>query len=107
MTDIWTQIKKIEDLLDQNSIDSITYAALEARLTIELLCYERLKISYGYISFADLRGWKPKDVVEQVAKEANDLAAAGIKLSISTTPVNQAEPPRSVSEFEALEYVPI
>lgn len=107
MADTRTQIKKIEDLLDQNSIDSITYAALEARLAIEVLCYERLKMSYGYISFADLRGWKPKDVVEQVAKEANDLAAAGIKLSISTTPVNQAEPPRSVSEFEALEYVPI
>jgi len=106
MINIGKQIKKIEDLLDLNSIDSITYAALEARLTIEMVCYERLKISYGYTSYADLRGWQPKAVVEQVVKEANDLAAADFKLSISTTPVNHAEPPQSVSEFEALEYVP-
>ena len=68
MLDVRKKLKKIEDLLNQNSIDAVSYAALEARLAIEILGYERLKISFGYISFADLRGWKPKDVVEQVAK---------------------------------------
>lgn len=104
MLDVRKQIKKIEDLLDQNSIGPITYAALEARLAIEMVCYERLRISYGCISYADLRRWQPKAIVEQVVKEANDLAAANVKLSISKTPVNQADPPRSVGDYEALEY---
>jgi hypothetical protein len=50
---------RIKALLADGSDSSLTYAALEARLAIERICYERLKISHDYISADDLRTWKP------------------------------------------------
>lgn len=62
-------------------------------------------ISYGYTSYSDLRGWQPKQVVQQVAKEANELAATSLTVSVSKTPVDPNNPPRSAADFESFEYV--
>lgn len=105
MKDINKRIATIESLVEEDSVSSLTYAALECRITLELICYERLMISYGYTSYSDLRGWQPKQVVQQVAQEANELAATSLTLSVSKTPVDPNNPPRSADDFESFEYV--
>ena len=55
MKDIGSRIEKIEALLEEGAVSSLTYAALESRFTIELICYERLMTAYGYTSYSDLR----------------------------------------------------
>lgn len=107
MKSIETRIKIIEELLEEGSLTNLTYAALECRFTIELICYERLMVAYGYTSYSDLRRWQPKDIVQQVVQEANDLAAATFTFSISKTPVDPNNPPMSASDYEKLEYVDV
>lgn len=107
MKDIGSRIEKIEVLLDEGSISSLTYAALESRLTIELICYERLMTAYGYTSYSDLRRWQPKDIVQQVVQEANELAATTLKFSVSNTPIDPTNPPQSVADYENFEYVEV
>ncbi|SDG58485.1 hypothetical protein SAMN05216571_1222 [Onishia taeanensis] len=107
MKDIRPRIEKIEELLDEGSISSLTYAALECRFTIELICYERLRIAYGDTSYSDLRKWQPKDVVQQVIQEANELAATPLKLSVSNTPIDPDNPPQSVGDYENFEYIEV
>ena len=107
MKDIGSRIEKIEALLEEGAVSSLTYAALESRFTIELICYERLMTAYGYTSYSDLRKWQPKDVVQQVVQEANELAATSLKFSISATPVDPNNPPQSVTDYENFEYVEV
>lgn len=107
MKDIRSQIERIQALLEDGSVSSLTYAALESRFTIEIICYERLMTSYGYTSYSDLRKWQPKDVVQQVVREANELAATTLKFSMSATPLNPTNLPESVADYENLEYIEI
>lgn len=83
MIDIAQRIDVIKALLQEGTDASLTYAALESRLTIEQVCYERLKMSYGHISYDDLAKWQPRHVVMQVVEEANELAGSGFVLSMS------------------------
>jgi hypothetical protein len=57
MIDLRRIIPTIEKLLAEETPQSITYAALECRLAIEKVCYERLKVVHDYIAHEDLRGW--------------------------------------------------
>ncbi|WP_237721954.1 hypothetical protein, partial [Vibrio parahaemolyticus] len=45
--DLSKKVVEIEKLLEEGSDASITYAALECRLTIEYICYERFKQFYS------------------------------------------------------------
>lgn len=54
MIDIKPAIDRIEKLLSENSIAGVTYAALEARLTIERICYDRLRQCHDYNPHEDL-----------------------------------------------------
>lgn len=105
MFDIAQRISVIRSLLEVNSQAALTYAALECRLTIEQVCYDRLKISYGHISYEDLKRWQPRDVVRQVEEDANELAASGFTLSMSTTPVDSNLDGLTQKQYEALEYI--
>jgi hypothetical protein len=69
MTDIKSIIATIEALLAQGTPQAITYAALECRLAIEKVCYDRLKIAHDYISHHDLRRWQPQHVVQTLIAE--------------------------------------
>lgn len=107
MIDISKRIEIVQALLSQGDAQALTYAALECRLTIELICYERLVISYDKLSHDELRRWQPKDVVEQVVEDANELADKGFTISISKTPISDTSKPTTQSEFENLAYVKI
>ncbi|WP_028867247.1 hypothetical protein [Psychromonas arctica] len=106
MLDITKRIKFIEFLLLENTVESLTYAALEGRLTIEYLCYKRFKLSYSYISAEDLKNWQPKHVVKQISEEINENINKGFTLSISTESLS-GKLPANKEEFESVNYTPI
>lgn len=88
-------IETVEGLLAQSSAQATTYAALECRLAIEKVCYERLKIAHDYIAHDDLRRWQPRDVVETLIAEVDGRIDSGFTLSISREPCAQgsSKPP--------------
>jgi len=80
-------IEKINTLVSQGTPDSLTYAALECRLAIEMVCYERLKTAHPYISHRDLAKWTPGRVVTQLVAEVDPYIASTRTFSISREPV--------------------
>jgi hypothetical protein len=107
MIDIKKRIATIEALLAEGSAPSLTYAAMECRLTIEVICYERFVHSQEYISASDLKNWQPKAVVKQVSEEANELIDKGFELHISTTPIQKGAEPKTKEDYESFEFVKI
>ncbi len=67
---------KIKRLLNEGTSQSLTHAALECRLAIERVCYEKLTIVHDYISHDDLKRWQPRYVVETIVQEVNEDAAS-------------------------------
>ncbi len=64
-------IARVQALLGEDTEQSVTYAALEARLAIEKVCYDRLRQRHDYISHADLRGWNPGYIVNTLMAEVD------------------------------------
>jgi hypothetical protein len=106
LLDISKRIKVIQSLLEEDTSESLTYAALEARLTIEYLCYERFKLCYSYLSVRDLKNWQPKHVVQQVSEEISEIITKGLSWSISTEPLSE-KLPLSIEDYESLKYTKI
>jgi hypothetical protein len=77
---------KIRAHLSAGDAMSLTYAALEARLALERVCYERLRISHKYISRNDLRTWKPQHVVRTVMDLVDPAIASEWVLQIGSEP---------------------
>jgi hypothetical protein len=94
-------------LLAEDNAPSLTYAALECRLTIEIICYERLLHSHDYISPSDLKGWQPSNLVRQVSEEANELIDQGFELHISDAPVQEGAEPKTKEDYESFNYVKV
>jgi len=84
-------------------VHSLSYAALECRLTIEMICYERLIVSYNYLSYDDLKKWQPKDVVKQVIEDISALADKELTLCVAQIPSDK-KPPETIEEYQRLEY---
>lgn len=99
-------IDSVNILLQQETQESLTYAALECRLALEMVCYERLRTSYDYISYKELRRWQPRYVIESLIAEANETAATDFTLSISTEPVDSDADP-SAADFQRFDYVEV
>lgn len=91
----------------QNTDASLTYAALECRLAIERICYERLRLAHDYISHDDLKKWQPRDIVNILIREVDDKTAETLTLSVAKEPVpkNSAKP--TLEDYQAMEFLPI
>lgn len=100
-------ISKIEELVKEDTEASITYAALECRLAIERICYERLRLAHDYISHDDLKKWQPRDIVRVLIQEVDSRAAETFTMSISTSPRPKGAPEPTLEEYQAMEFVPI
>lgn len=103
MLDISKRLNLIIKLLEEDTVQSLTFAALECRLTLEYLCYERFKLSYSYLSIDDLNGWQPKHVVKQVSQDIDENITKEFRLSISKQSVD-GKLPKTREEFESIEY---
>jgi hypothetical protein len=87
-------IERIDALLAEDTEASVTYAALEARLTLERVCYDRLKHAHEYISHAELKRWQPSAVVKQLIQDVDKHAADTMTLMMSKSPaVPGVQPP--------------
>lgn len=103
MLDISKRIAVIDSLVKENTAQSLTYAALECRLTLEYLCYERFKLSYSYLSSDDLKNWQPKHVVKQISEEIDENITKNFTLSIHKKNLGD-KPPETREDYESLEY---
>lgn len=103
MLNVQARIELIENLYKSPIEKNLTYAALECRLTIEYLCYERFRLLNPYLGEKDLNNWTPAKVVEQVSKEIDDQFTRELKISISPdVPSSDGKP--TVADFEALDF---
>ncbi|MBY8197363.1 hypothetical protein KW533_10680 [Vibrio fluvialis] len=103
MVDIQERIKIINGYIEQDTLPSLMLAALESRLTIEAICYDRFKQNHAYLSEKDLKDWKPKRVVEQVSNEVTPLANDEFTLSFAIGDPNQP-PPKTKEDFEKQDF---
>jgi hypothetical protein len=61
---ISTHLDRAKRLIEAGDEQSLVYAALELRLGLELVCYEKLRLRLNYVSSEDIRDWRPKQVLE-------------------------------------------
>jgi len=107
MINLDSSIAQIELLLEQNTESSLTYAALECRLAIERICYERLRLAHDYISHDDLKKWQPRDIVNVLIQEVDDKTAETFTLSIAKEPIPENSSPPTLEDYQAMEFLPI
>jgi len=86
-------IQRIKALLEEDTEASVTYAALEARLALEKVCYDRLRQRHDYISHDQLRKWQPGAVVNTLIKEVDEHLGETMTLSIGTNPAQAGVKP--------------
>lgn len=86
MIDLEPTIKRINVLLAEGTDQSVTYAALEARLALERVCYDRLQQHHDYISHAQLRKWQPAAVINTLIADVDEHAAVTRTFSVSKGP---------------------
>lgn len=79
-------IDRIHALLAEDTEASVTYAALEARLAIEKVVYDRLRQRHDYISHEQLKAWTPGNVVQRLLLDVDDNMTRGFVLSMSRKP---------------------
>ena len=84
-------VTRVKALLDEDTDASVTYAALEARLALEKVVYDRLRQRYDYISHADLRGWNPNYVITTIMTEVDPNVTETLTLAIGKHPGSKPE----------------
>jgi len=85
-------IERIKALLSEDTDASVTYAALEARLALEKVVYDRLRQRHDYISHEELRKWQPGAVVTTLMQEVDPHIADGMTLSIGSPASDGVKP---------------
>lgn len=86
MIDVKSIILRINSLLNEDTAQSVTYAALESRLALEKVCYDRLRQRHDYISHAQLRKWQPGAVVKTLMAEVDPFVTETVTLYIGKNP---------------------
>jgi len=86
MIDLQPSTDRIKLLLDENTEASVIYAALEARLALEKVCYERLRQAHDYISHAQLLRWQPGGVVKTLMNDVDKHVTDTLTLFVSKEP---------------------
>lgn len=92
-------IDRIKALLAEGTDATVTYAALEARLALEKVCYDRLRQRHDYISHAQLRKWQPGAVVNKLMADVDQHVTVTRTLSISKNPAMPGVSPKEEKEW--------
>jgi len=101
MIDIHDAIDTIKQHLADGSDRALTYAALECRLAIERICYDRLAQAHDYISHGEVRRWQPHNVIKLIEEDVDPHVTSTYTLSISTEPVVEGD------DLTKKDYVPV
>lgn len=107
MTWLKAHIEAIEGLLAMGTPESLTFAALRARLALEEVCYQRLRNAHDYISPDDLKRWQPRDVVRTLIQEVDPNVASDLAISMCPVPVPDHADDLSRAEYEAMDFVEV
>jgi len=95
-------IDTIKRHLEDGSDRALTYAALECRLVIERICYDRLARAHEYISHDEARRrWQPRHLITFMEDDVDPLVSSTYTVSISTEPVVEGE------NLAEKDYVPV
>lgn len=89
-------IDRIMALLAEDTDASVTYAALEARLALERVCYDRLRQRHDYISHEQLkyiRRWQPGAVVTTLMEQVDPHVADTLTMQIGKSPAGSGVKP--------------
>lgn len=101
MIELRDTIDAIKGHLTEGSSRAITYAALECRLAIERICYDRLARAHDYISAEEVRRWQPHHVIKLLTEDVDPHVASTYTLSIGRRPVVEGE------DLTKIDYVPV
>lgn len=82
-------IDRIKALLEQDTEASLTYAALECRLALEKVVYDRLRQRHAYISHEQLRRWQPGAVINTLISDVDAHLTDTMTLSIGKNPARE------------------
>jgi len=104
MIDLKRKICKITTLLESEDPHQLRYAALECRLAIEEICYERLRLAHKYIPIEKIRSWQPPKLLRFLFEEVEPSLLGGSKLSISKEPTDGLKE-LSREDYEGMEWV--
>jgi hypothetical protein len=85
MIDLSSNIERIKSLLEQNTPQSVVYAALEARLALEKICYDRLRQRHDYISNSDLKKWQPHYIVNTLLAEVDPYVGQTMSMWVANS----------------------
>lgn len=100
-------ITTIEALLECGRDPELTYAALECRLALERICYDRLQVAHDYISHAEIRRWQPKHVMNILIEDVNPNAANQLTLCISRDSLKPEKLATLAEESDNLTWIPV
>lgn len=95
-------IATIKSHLAEGSSRALTYAALECRLAIERISYNRLARAHDYIAHEEIRRWQPHHVIKLLAEDVDPDVASTYTISVSRQPAGDVN-----YDPASLEYVPI
>lgn len=101
MMELRDAIDAIKRHLTDGSDRALTYAALECRLAIERICYDRLARAHDYVSHEEVRRWQPHHVIKLLEEDVDPHVASTYTLSISTQPAVEGE------DLTKKDYVPV
>jgi hypothetical protein len=99
--DLESTIITIEKLLEEGSVSSLTYAALECRLAIEVICYEHLRISHNYLPQAEILKWQPGKIVNLLIGEVNPEIGKTLTYAVSADPFPDGILEPTLEDYEA------
>lgn len=106
MINLENKLKVIRELLENEDSRQIRYAALECRLALEEICYDRLSLAHKYIPIEKVRAWQPPQLLKFLFNEVEPSLLGGSKLSISKTPTDSLRE-LSRKDYEAIEWVEV
>lgn len=101
MIDLQDAIASIKGHLADGSARALTYAALECRLSIERICYDRLAKAHDYLAHEEVRRWQPNHVIRLIEEDVDPDVASTYTISVSREPVEGDQ------DLTNLDYVPI
>lgn len=98
------EISRVELLLSSGEDRALLYAALECRLVLEVIAFQRLESSMSKTS-RKLYDWRPRQVLEALAKEVGDSVLQHLRFSIAVDAPENC--PATAEDFEKLDWIEI
>lgn len=103
MIDLTPNICRIKGLLTVGDDPSLAYAALECRLAIEAIVYDRLLSAYSHLSNKEIKHYQPGPLIRDLVHLVGEGPFEGATISIRSTLFDPADPPKTLEDYEAMD----